>query len=121
MGALRFTVTISASASGSMFSAGPRWCRPALLTMMSSEPIRSITCLGKACSAARLPTSRAKISALGTRAARSVFSVRATIATFAPSSLSLRDTSSPIPADAPVTSATLSFIARMLPKRQSRS
>src|SRR5712691_5838801 len=107
-GAARLTVIISTSASGAKVSAGPRWCTPALLMTMSSAPMRSTTRCGRSATAARSLTSRAKGSPLICSAAwRSVFSVRATRATLAPSAASFFDTASPIPAEAPVTSATL--------------
>src|SRR5512140_3492914 len=110
-GAVRFTATIAARSRGSTSRSGPRRWKPALLTSASRPPIFAATVPGSAAQAAASATSQTKISAAPAgsiaAASRNVRSVRATSATRHPCAPSLRATDSPIPADAPVTSAML--------------
>ncbi len=114
-------VRITASQSSSfMRSARVSRDTPALFTSMSSRPNFASTCWNPAFTCAGSETSIGTASAsppaawISAASSPSFSTFRAATATFAPASTSEREVARPIPCDAPVTNATLSFSENIL-------
>src|SRR5713101_8843023 len=112
---VRFVRITASQSSAFMRIASPSRVIAALFTKMSSRPNFSSTCLNPAltCSASATSIFTANASPPAAKISftndASFSSFRAATATFAPASASARAVSRPIPCEAPVTSATLSF------------